>query len=497
MPDDETDSMTSKEAIPTAPVDPCYSRLLPRSNPPYSKDVLPGLAGRMIGAPGKANDIPVPSGLIYFGQFIDHDLTRDRTRLEEEPYPQPDQTRNWRTPKLDLESLYANGHDSPERLPDGDYVAYDSVGHLRFDVVEGIEDLPRNEAATPMIPESRNDENLIIAQLHLVFMKFHNRVLDLISKDAPVLPAADGPTPFARARLFVIWHYQWLVRNYFLSEILHPHVRREMLSPSFRPRLFNPPGGGSVPLPVEFTMAAFRFGHSMIRDGYILNAGTSAELSQILNRNARRLEAKNVIDWGRFFAPTRRDTANAAQKIDPTLAPALYTLSDRIVLLYKEKGPASEYSLAARTLLRGWKAGLPSGQQLCELARIPFLAFKESDRDFEFLREKRLLGDTPLWYYILHEAEVAGTNSAGEGGRYLGPLGSHIVGEVFQAIFNADGEAYPQQWRPPTFQLTVGGDFYQIDSLPELIAFATNQSMTATTANGRVEAVASTSNGHQ
>jgi hypothetical protein len=464
---------------------PHYSRIIPRTVFNYTKEDLVELANRMMGDPNKASNLPVLSGLVYFGQFIDHDLTRDRTRLEEDPYPEPTETRNWRTPKLDLDSVYGNGPNNPQTLPEGDYIAYDDMGRFRVDVVEGIEDLPRDAAANPMIPESRNDENLIISQLHLIFMQFHNRVLDLIGKAPGVFRTLPGPSLFASARQIVIWHYHWLIRHYFLPGVLHPMVHEELRNPDYQPRLFDPPANDPVALPIEFTMAAFRFGHSMIRDGYVLNSETTLEVSEILNREARRLTAKNVIDWDRFFDAGRQELVNAAQRIDPTIVRALYSLSDRIILLYKEKGPASEHSLAARTLLRGWKAGLASGQQLCEKARVPFIALSEKDADCKFVKE-RLLGQIPLWYYILHEAEVAGTTSAGECGHYLGPLGSRIVGEVFHAIFRSDNESYSKGWVPPPFQLTTDGPFYQIDSLRELIAFAKNRSMTETSIEGRV-----------
>lgn len=463
------------------PPEPCYSRICPKRVPTYRKDFLATLADEMK-RPDRApnRDLDILSGIVYFGQFIDHDLTRDRTRLEEDPYPEPTQTRNWRTPRLDLDSVYGN-EPSGGTLPEGDYTAY--IGdRIRVDRIGDVEaDLPRGQDGIPQIPESRNDENLVISQLHVLFLKFHNRVVDLLEDAALNFPAPPDSSLLQRARRFVTWHYQWLVHKRFLPAILHPYVLSEITAPEYRPRLFDAKPGDTVALPIEFTMAAFRFGHSMVRNIYVLNRGERPKLSQLLNRDAKPLPANQIIEWGRFFDASEFGMENAAQRIDTTLAEDFYALADRILLLYKEKGPPSENSLAARTLLRGWKAGLPSGQDLCQIARTPFITFKEkSDRHYDTLLKSGMLRDTPLWFYILHEAEVAGTSFAGEGGRYLGPLGSYIVGEVFEAVLKADLESYlNQKWKPPFFRLAPDGPFHRIDSLRQLAAFATGRNMDA------------------
>jgi Animal haem peroxidase len=475
---DQTRNHSELGGTPPQTPDPHYDRLMEARMPTYSIEDLVELADRMKTPDKEPNhDLSILSGTVYFGQFVDHDLTRDRTRLEQEPYPNPRETRNWRTPKLDLDSLYGNGPGGS--LPAGDYVAFNG-NRFQLGILDGLEvDLPRDQENIPQIPESRNDENLIISQLQVLFMKFHNRVVELLEDPNLDFPAPSGSSLFERARRFVVWHYQWLVRNCFLAEILHPYVFGEITQPGYRPRLLKARSGEIVALPVEFTLAAFRFGHSMVRNVYTLRAGTQLSLSNLLNHQARPLQPNQVIEWGGFFGGTQ-GAKNAAQRIDTTISQGLYVLSDRIVLLYKEQGPVSQASLAARTLLRGWKAGLPSGQELCRKAQIPFITFKESDRDYAFLKASGMLRETPLWYYLLHEAEMAGTNSAGAGGQHLGPLGSYVVGEVMEAVLEADLESYLNaNWGPPSFRLSPGDPYHKIDSFQQFVAFASKSKMAA------------------
>jgi hypothetical protein len=478
---DQTMTDSPLGTTPPEATDPHYERLVEAKVPAYLKEVLispGGLADRMKTPDDAPNrELHILSGTVYFGQFVDHDITRDRTRLEQEPYPDPRQTRNWRTPRLDLESVYGNGLGGI--LPEGDYVAYRG-DRFHVNVLAGMEaDLPRDAEKVPQIPESRNDENLIISQLHVLFMKFHNRVIDLLQEPNLNFPAPPESSLFERARRFVVWQYQWLVRNCFLAEILHPYVFAEIIKPGYRPKLSKGRPGELFALPLEFTMAAFRFGHSMVRNEYSLRQKEPpVALSNLLNREARHLQSDQIIEWNRFFGPGAQGTENAAHRIDRMIAQGLYVLSDRIVLLYKEKGPVSQASLAARTLLRGWKAGLPSGQILCQKARIPFITFNEKDRDFTFLRDSGMLTETPLWYYLLHEAEVAGTNDEGEGGQHLGPLGSCVVGEVVEAVLESDPESYlNKNWKPPYFRLHPDGPYHRIDSFQDLVAFVSKSPM--------------------
>lgn len=472
--ENQKNTMTSERALG---FQAHYSRLFGERFPGHDRDKLITLAGRMKALPGSATDLStISSMMVYFGQFIDHDITRDRTKLDETPYPEPKHTRNDRNPCLNLDSLYADGPGGQCNTSHGGGCAiYESSrpGAERFVLVPvggAGADIPRDSSANPLIGDPRNDENLIISQLHVLFMKFHNRVVELLEDTGLSFPAPGAGTIFERARRFVTWHYQWLVREVFLKMIIHRKVFSELAAPNSRPRLFDVGYDTVVDLPVEFTMAAFRFGHSMVRDAYDLNPQKlSVALAKILNIEARCLEPENIIDWSTF-------ATNDAQAIDRTIALGLYDLSNRIVTLHIGPGSPNEFALPARTLIRGSNVGLPSGQAACQRAGIPVIAFNKSDRDYECLQELDMLYRTPLWYYLLYEAEMIGTDDAGHGSLTLGPLGSQIVGEVFLALLKSDKDAYVHHyWEPPAFSVRPGAPKETINSFERLIAFATGQ----------------------
>lgn len=453
-----------------------YSRLFgEKFAAQHSDDDLKTLAGQMIAPPGIANALrSVNSTTVYFGQFLDHDITRDQTRLEKNPYPEPKDTPNLRDPRLNLDSLYADGPggrkcQSPEEegcavfdssRPGAEQFVLVRVGKVGFDI-------PRDANSNPWIGDPRNDENLIIGQLHVLFMRFHNRVVSLLENSRLCFPAPGAGTIFERARRFVTWHYQWLVRQEFLKLITHPSVFSDLIVNGGQPKLFHAEYDSAVDMPVEFTMAAFRFGHSMVRDTYLLNADRiSVPLSDILNKEARPLSRRDVIDWTRF-------PSNQAQTIDRTISRGLYGLSDRIVTLFRGPGHALEFALPTRTLMRGARVGLPSGQEACKRAKIPVIAFSGTDRDYKVLKRLHMLSNTPLWYYLLYEAEMTGTDDAGNGALTLGPLGSRIVAEVILALLKSDPDSFVHHcWEPPAFAVSPGAPKRTIKSLADLIAFA-------------------------
>src|SRR5205823_5524540 len=61
----------------------------------------------MVSDPGRDNKA-VPAGFTYLGQFIDHDITFDPTPIPEQK-TDPLALHNFRTPKLDLDSVYGTG----------------------------------------------------------------------------------------------------------------------------------------------------------------------------------------------------------------------------------------------------------------------------------------------------------------------------------------------------------------------------------------------------
>jgi len=437
--------------------------------------MLNALAKHMV-AKSKPKDGPIPAGYTYLGQFIDHDLTFDPvSSLQRDNDPAA--IVDYRTPRFDLDCLYGRGPaDSPYLYRD-DGVRMrlgrrlnDRTKDLGYDVPRPPEPDPRvrsrNDSEKAIIGDPRNDENVIIAQLHALFLQFHNRYVDLLE--------SAGKTPtFANVQLQVRWHYQWIVLYDFLPRIIDasiyqevlPHVtkaKKEVLESPLTPteavpgayyepvlRFYKPEHEGFIP--VEFSGAAYRFGHSMVRDKYRLNTNTDPGIGgplPILSGDAKKdlqgfRSFRNDwgIEWGLFFEGLNKLEPQRALQIDTSLAAALGDLHFPFT--------ADIPSLAERNLLRGWRLGLPSGETVAN-------ALGEKTLDEEelrlhgsvYLRRPLLDGfrkNTPLWYYILAEAASRGQNGA------LGRVGSRIVMETFLGLLWKDGHSFLRQdprWKP-------------------------------------------------
>jgi hypothetical protein len=145
--------------------------------------------------------------------------------------------------------------------------------------------------------------------------------------------------------------------------------------------------------------------------------------------------------------------------------------------------PETPPELAVRTLLRGARIGLPSGEKIAEevCKQIPWAKVLTQaeivtgkHQDILTRTEYGLLDDTPLWYYLLKEAELNLTTpippaTVGLGGRSLGPVGSYLVASVFLDILLADPDSYLSApgWTP-TLPTMPGTGHY---SFTEIIRF--------------------------
>ena len=372
----------------------------------------------------------IPAGFTYLGQFIDHDITFDPTPFGARSDPER-RTVNHRTPRLDLDSLYGGGPDLQPYL-------YEKQATRRLLLTPGPPlDLPRNREDVALIGDPRNDENAIVSQLHLLFARFHNRVADEVKS-------------FAKARQLVLRHYHWIVLNDYLPKVLGDSWTGPRKH--FRPT-------GEPFIPIEFSGAAFRFGHSMVKPDYGItrlpddpdDSGPTVDLFPDLE-GFRKLESERVIFWERFFA-SGDSSPQDSSAIDTHLAKPLYELR------FDE-----EPFLARRTLLRGIKLGLPSGQTLASELGIEQLDDKDLRLEgIEEPMQATLRHSTPLWYWILCEAEKAG-------GRHLGPLGALIVGEVLTGLIETDATSFLREepgWEPGELGGTKG-----VFSMASFVRFA-------------------------
>jgi hypothetical protein len=411
------------------------------------------------------------AGTTFMGQFMDHDMTFDLTSRLGVPTA-PEQSPNSREPALELDSVYGGG-------PIADAELYERVRRgmypTKFKVESGglFEDLPRN-GTNAIIADERNDENLMIAGLHAAFLLFHNKAVDLIAKNEIKLVAArnrreEPDETYRRARQLTTWHYQWMILHEFLPLFVGQEMVDNILAGGrkyYRPEV--------AQIPVEFQGAAFRFGHSMVRPSYRANF-TSLDgqpffamlfdPAQENNPDPEDLRGgfrapRRFIGWQTFF-DFEDGNLKPNKLIDTTISTPLFDLPlAAIATLSPPAEPPT--ALPQRNLLRHVTWQLPSGQRIARHMNVPAL----SSQDLQELKDlgNNLDQSTPLWYYILKEAEVM------ENGLRLGPVGGRIVGEVIIGLLQLDRQSYlsdEPRWRPtlPQRNGQVTGDFRMVDFL--------------------------------
>jgi Animal haem peroxidase len=484
-PDPVNESETPRAKAPTAlAADEAppfrFSRVGPKGTP-VGAAVIKRLAKAMIDEGGGDGD--VPAGYTYLGQFIDHDLTMDRTKVMLGKDIRPIDMLQGRSPRLDLDSLYGHGPGDAGsakfykadglHLKTGDTIAVPpdkaKVGHDLPRVGKG----PTKKAKrTALIPDPRNDENLIVAQTHLAMIHFHNRVLDSLPASVP------DTQKFVQAREQVTLHYQWMIRHDFLPRICVERVLdnvfeggRKLVEPGAPPH--------SIPtMPVEFSVAAFRLGHSMVRQAYNWNrrfAGNNGSLGYMFDFSGLggdlggnlKLASNWIADFRRMYDfdqgghPRLKPASkvNHARRIDTLLTIPLSFLPPSVF-----GGSASipfedpRVNLAFRNLTRGAMVKLASGQQMVAklksvgvniepLTRAEILNGKGgAELDKLTAAEKDAVANrTPLWFYVLREAEL-------HGGRLHG-VGARIVAETFHRAI--EGSRF-SIIRNPAFRPTLG-----------------------------------------
>jgi len=418
--------------------------LLPESAETYAG--LVSLGASMVEPESDAcPDTSIPSAYTYLGQFIDHDITfeaksDDMVKLSDTDFrvltPEEIDTKitNGRTPGLDLDNVYYN--PAPR-----------NCSRMVLGFVSGVRggkafDLPRkprrlhdraNDRAA-LIGDKRDDENLIIAQLHVAFLRAHNAIV------------ARGHS-FDEARRILRRHYQWIVIKDFLPRVCDPWVVSEILAGGNK--VFQPVLDGSF-MPFEFSVAAYRFGHSMVRNQYVYNANfRNAKLTDLFTQTALSgdlgifdtLPETWIIDWQNFLDRG----PNCARPINTALSPALLGLT-----AFNKPMPV-EARLPVRNLLRGYMLRIPTGQSVASALDLPVMTAAQIEEVAASVSEEQLAAvraggfaeRTPLWYYILAEAAAANSGT-------LGPLGSTIVAEVLIGLVRGSKDSIlrKKDWKP-------------------------------------------------
>jgi hypothetical protein len=409
-----------------------YGRMFP--NLPLLEVAIPklialGRAGALMdgaalpgGEPAMPDNPRIPAGWTFFGQFLAHDITADRSLLLH--HAKFEELRNFRSASLDLDCVYGAG-------PSGDPFLYDLDDSDKFllglNDANAPDDLPRNRQGRALVGDPRNDVHLIISQLHLAFLKFHNRVVDWVREQG--VPAAKV---FDAARQLVTWHYQWIVAHEFLPLTVGEALVEEILTNgpkfySFMERPF---------IPIEFADAAYRFGHSQIRGMYALNDHARGNIFPDCSGTCP-VPAERVIDWRYFFDVAGEHPPQPSKRLDVQFAHSMINLPESVV---GETELPEHHSLAVRDLQRARALDLPSGEAVARAMGVEPLAAEDCG-----LPEDWHGSETPLLFYLLKEAEIR------HGGQHLGEVGGRIVAEVLLSLIHADPRSFmraERKWRP-------------------------------------------------
>ncbi len=446
-----------------------FARLFPDLPPLYIDPLILhelGKAGGKMedkGAPNLTNN--TPTGMVFFGQFIDHDITLDDSSSLTASND-PASTENVRTPTLDLDCVYGDGPGAHPYL-------YDGAGKLLtgndypaslIPNWQNQDDLPRTPKGTAIIGDPRNDENRVISQLQLGVLRFHNTVVDLLSAK-PNPPS--GSQLFEEARQIVTWHYQWIVVNDFLRTMCGNWVVDDIFANGrkvYRPECM---GINEPFIPIEFATAVYRFGHTMVPQKFSVKPGQPKHdvFGSTLGIGFKPVTSSDeVVDWAALL-----DSGNGqyerAGRMDVKLAKLLLDLP-----FMPPTVPAFERSLAVRNLLRAQSFLIPSGEQIASA----MMAAGADEITSEMISTVRDAGAklglpkaTPLWLYILAEGKAVGRmDETAQGqkkfakGEGLGPVGARFVAEVIIGLLELDTRSFMgsnRNWSPADEADLFGG----------------------------------------
>jgi hypothetical protein len=452
---------------------------------------------------GDPEESGIPALYTYFGQFIDHDITFDpvSTLIR---HKDPDALTDFRTPAFDLDNVYGRGpNDQP-------YLYDNGPKFLLGDPLDnGAPDLPRNNAnpRRALIGDPRNDENSIVSQLQCLFLRFHNRMVD-----------ENRALDFEKVKRLVRFHYQWVILHDFLPRIIHSSVLDALQTDGqydhSKLKFFH--WKNNPFMPVEFSVAGYRLGHTMIRPGYRLNdndatllpifpipPGTIPAIPEGISDGLtgfQEMDRIRGIDWGRFIDVDTRSygTDNASDATTKKRLQFAYRLDTSVVtplsVLPSSVASDAPPSLPQRNLLRGFELGLPNGQSVARAMKVnplddaQILIGKAVDDpqggDEPDVRGSidqidglaPFKGNCPLWTYILAETfhfkenvAIPVTENKTVYTPKLGPVGGRIVAEVFLGLMFGDNNSLlnlEPEWTPPS-----GSDF----RLKDLVNFALGQ----------------------
>ena len=400
------------------------------------------------------------AGMTFLGQFLDHDMTLDITSSLAQQVD-PEMIQNFRVPTFGLDSVYGSGPAGSPHI--FDQSVDNGLTTLLIEPVAGSElmcrdgslkfDLPRNSQNTPLTGDPRNDENMVLSQMQVAFIKFHNAVVSKVKTDFGLTHATEV---FLEAQRLTRWHYQWVILHEFLPKTIGQPLVDDILGHGRKFYKWR----NAPYIPVEFSVAAYRFGHSQVRPSYRVNFGPNdpgqvfalffndnlAVNPVVTDMRGGTRGPNRFIDWQTFF-DFGDGKARNNKRIDTRISTVMFDLPG-----LPAGGPQA---LAQLNLLRHLTFKIPSGQRVA--AAMSLSPLPESD--LADLKPFNLHNRTPLWFYCLREADVTAD------GKRLGPVGGRIVGEVMIGLLQGDSSSYLCQDPDWTPSFGVGGKFTMVDLL--------------------------------
>lgn len=435
---------------------------------------LGGPGGLMHDAANKSPDSGIPAAYTFFSQFVDHDITLDTTsdlHGKSLSNDKINQLPNLRSASLDMDCVYGLGPDAMPFMYDQDQPGRMLVGNT-VDGISNPQDLPRNEEGRALIGDPRNDENIYVSQLQLLFLHFHNRLMV-------------GRT-FTEAQKECRYHYQWIVLYDFLKRVCDPQIynfalpkieanaKKSANDPKDYPLCPVVDKCHRICMPVEFSVAAYRFGHTLVRSQYPANS--NYPIIELFDERFGTLgfgqvPPELVVDW-RYMLDVEKCHPYANSKaIDHLLADELIRLPDPVV---GRNATNNDRSLAFRNLLRGYVLGLPSGQRVAQALKdkgYPInphqdLHFKDIEGWDCAVKDLscKIADHTPLFFYLMREAGVIGQ------GKHLGPVASAILLEVFGAMFVYCSTFFKEKHWQPNPCIAKGGGL----TLADIVRYVNN-----------------------
>jgi Animal haem peroxidase len=472
-------------------------------NPDNARQVLSALHS-LLPTGVTEDNTRIPAGYTYLLQLVAHDLVETTV-----PFWVAAETgvtsRNMRGATLELDTLYGGG---PTVCPiaftpagnQPDFRAQLRLGRVPDAAAPGpatgacpFRDLARLKLTAPptapsnltdasqvYIADPRNDDNVLVAQIAVLFSILHNAIARRMSQQIP-------QAQFAHARTAILQMFYAIIRNDLMPLLLHDAVYQLLRE---RPVSSDAWLWHGLEVPLEFTHGAFRVGHAMVRPYYVFNDGNTFALDGVIGGPTigaairDPLPANWIVAWSKFFdlsgtpnyslkLAVRQAVPLDGRKLLADVAadtPVQLTLRDWLsaatarmwrldALLGAVRQRYPGLSFIGPAAISQWLAGL--------LRTTPGMA------DAKALVSQNaalLAADLPLPLYVLLESQI----DPAIAGAHLGPLGSVLIGEVlFRRL--AEGEAKLAHLLPAAQQVLGAQDWSRIDavkSMPALVRLA-------------------------